>query len=55
METLTSVGKDLDNLGYKEDLVRQVDGLFFRLYCIPLSERNEIAGVMKKYIDNWVR
>lgn len=52
--TKTTIGRDLQELGYKDDLVKQVDDLFFRLYCMRLSERDEVAGVMKEYIDHWI-
>ena len=55
METKTIIGRDLQNAGYNDDITKQIDDLFFRLYCIPLSERIEIFNIIRDEINDCIK
>lgn len=55
METKTSFGMAVQNAGYNDDITKQIDDLFFRLYCIPLSERIEILNIIRDEINDCIK
>ena len=55
METKTSFGSAVQNAGYNDRMVKQIDDLFFRLYCIPWSERIEIFNIIRDEINDCIK
>lgn len=51
METKTSLGRDVQNAGYNDDITKQIDDLFFRLDFIPLSERTALLNIIRDNIN----
>ena len=55
IETKTIFGRDVQNAGYNDDITKQIDDLFFRLYCMPLSERIEILNIIRDEINYCIK
>lgn len=55
METKSNVGRDVQNAGYNDSITKQIDDLFFRLYCIPMSERIELCTIIRDNINDWLK
>lgn len=55
METKTIFGRDVQNAGYNDDITKQIDDLFFRLYCLPLSERTELFNIIRDNINYCIK
>ena len=55
METKTSFGRDVQNAGYNDDITKQIDDLFFRLYCLPLPERTELLNIIRDNINDCIK